>query len=74
MLLRIRLWNNSQFFLESIGIVDVNLPTGVNLKEVSERLFFIEERVSLLNYIYCDLLSKGTQSEYFVQVLEFILG
>lgn len=52
----------------------VSLPTGVNLQEVAERLFFVEERVSLLNNLYCDLLYQGTQSPYFIQVLEFLLG
>jgi hypothetical protein len=53
---------------------NVNLPTGVNLQEVSARLFFVDERVSLLHNIYCDLLSQGTQSEYFLQVIQFIGG
>lgn len=53
---------------------DVNLPTGVNLQEVSARLFFVDERVSLLHNIYCDLISQGTQSEYFLQVLKFLGG
>lgn len=53
---------------------DVNLPTGVNLQEVSTRLFFVDERVSLLHNIYCDLLSQGTQSEYFLQVIQFLGG
>ena len=53
---------------------DVNLPTGVNLQEVSARLFFVDERVSLLHNIYCDLISQGTQSEYFLQVIQFLGG
>lgn len=53
---------------------DVNLPTGVNLQEVSTRLFFVDERVSLLHNIYCDLISQGTQSEYFLQVIQFLGG
>lgn len=54
---------------------DVNLPTGVNLQEVSARLFFVDERVSLLHIhnIYCDLISQGTQSEYFDLVLNSVL-
>lgn len=51
---------------------DVNLPTDVNLQEVSAHLFFVDERVSLLHNIYCDLLSQGTQSEYFLQVIQFL--
>ncbi|KAJ6881934.1 hypothetical protein NC651_028517 [Populus alba x Populus x berolinensis] len=52
---------------------DVNLPTGVNLQEVSA---LGEARVSLLliHNIYCDLLSKGMQSEYFLQVIQFLEG
>lgn len=48
--------------------VDVNLPTGVNLQEVSA---LGEARVSLLHIhnIYCDLLSRGMQNEYFLQVI-----
>lgn len=42
---------------------DVNLPTGVNLQEVSARLLFVDERVSFLNNMYLDLLSQGTQSD-----------
>lgn len=53
---------------------DVNLPTGVNLQEVSARLFFVDERVSLLHNIYCDLVSQGTQSEYFIQVIQLLGG
>ena len=55
---------------------DVNLPTGVNLQEVSARLFFGEARVNLLHIHnkYCDLFSQGTQSEYFVQVIQFLGG
>lgn len=52
--------------------VDVNLPTGVNLQEVSAHLFFVDDRVSVLHNIYSDLLYQGTQSEYFLQVLKFI--
>ena len=52
---------------------DVNLPTGVNLQEVCA---LGEARVSLLHIhnIYCDLLSQGTQSEYFLQVIQFLGG
>lgn len=53
---------------------DVNLPTGVNLQEVSARLFFVDDRVSLLHNLYCDLISQGTQSEYFLQVIQFLGG
>lgn len=52
----------------------VHLPAGVNLQEVSTHLFFVDERVSLLNSIYCDLIAKGTGSEYFGQVIQFLLG
>ena len=63
--------------------VNVNLPTEVNLQEVSEHIFdiavterpfFLEERISSLNSIYCDLISQGTQSEYFLQVIQFLGG
>ena len=53
---------------------DVHFPTEVNLQEVSARLFFVDERVSLLHNIYCDLISQGTQSEYFLQVIQFLGG
>ena len=52
----------------------VHLPAGANLQEVSTHLFFVDERVSLLNSIYCDLIAKGTGSEYFGQVIQFLLG
>ena len=49
----------------------VHLPAGVNLQEVSTHLFFVDERVSLLNSIYCDLIAKGTGSEYLLPVLQY---
>ncbi|KAL3575127.1 hypothetical protein D5086_023228 [Populus alba] len=54
-------------------IEDVNLPTEVNLQKVST---LGEARVSLLHLhnIYCDLLSQGMQSEYFLQVIQFLGG
>ena len=52
----------------------VHLPAGVNLQEVSTHLFFVDERVSLLNSIYYDLIAKGTGSECFGQVIQFLLG
>ena len=52
----------------------VHLPAGVNLQEVSTHLFFVDERVSLLNSIYYDLIAKGTGSEYFGQVIQFLMG
>lgn len=60
--------------------LNVFLPEEVNLKEVSERLFALsvsdrpEERIASLNSLYADLLSQGTQSEYFGEVLQFIGG
>lgn len=56
---------------------DVNLPTGINLQEVSARLFFLDDRGSSLPHIhnlYVDLISQGTQSEYFLQVIQFLGG
>ncbi|KAL9426646.1 hypothetical protein AB3S75_033436 [Citrus x aurantiifolia] len=53
---------------------DVHFPTEANLQEVSARLFFVDERVSLLHNIYCDLISQGTQSEYFLQVIQVLGG
>jgi hypothetical protein len=38
---------------------DVNLPTGVNLQEVAERLFFIDESVQWLNQLYLDLVKRA---------------
>jgi hypothetical protein len=63
--------------------VNVNLPAEVNLQEVTEHIFdisvterpsFLEERISSLNSIYCGLISQGTQSEYFLQVIQFLGG
>jgi len=54
--------------------ITLTLPAGVNLQEVSTHLFFVDERVNLLNSIYCDLIAKGTGSEYFGQVIQFLLG
>lgn len=53
---------------------DVNLPTGVNLQEVSERLFFRDESIQCLNQIYLDLVNQGTHSPHFAQALEFVLS
>lgn len=54
---------------------DVNLPTGVNLQEISARLFFNNENnIQCLNQIYLDLVNQGTHSPYFAQVLEFLLS
>lgn len=63
--------------------VNVNLPAEVNLQEVTEHIFdisvterpyFLEERISSLNSIYCGLISQGMQSEYFLQVIQFLGG
>lgn len=53
---------------------DVHLPTGVNLQEVSARLFFVDNEVNRLHHIYCDLFSQGTQSEYFLSFIQFLGG
>jgi hypothetical protein len=54
--------------------VDVNLPTGVNLQEVAERLFFSDASIQCLNQIYVDLVNQGTQSPHFAQALDYVLG
>lgn len=51
-----------------------HLPPGVNLQEVAEGLFFLDERVGPLHEIHLDLVSRGTQSDHFVQALQFLLG
>lgn len=48
----------------------VNLPTGVNLQEISTHLFFGDESVQALHHIYSDLLSYGTQSAYFLELIK----
>lgn len=53
---------------------DVNLPTGVNLQEVAERLFFSDASIQCLNQIYVDLVNQGTQSPHFAQALDYVLG
>ncbi|KAK7370572.1 hypothetical protein VNO78_35192 [Psophocarpus tetragonolobus] len=53
---------------------DLNLPTGVNLQDVSERLFFRDEGVQCLNQIYLDLVNQGTHSPHFAQALEYVLS
>ena len=53
---------------------DVNLPPEVNLQEVAERLFFSDQSIQWLNQIYLDLVNQGTQSEYFLQVIQFLGG
>ena len=51
----------------------VNVPTGVNLQEVSARCFFHNESIQGLNAIYLDLVNQGTQSPHFAQALELVL-
>jgi len=53
---------------------DVNLPTGVNLQEVAERLFFSDSSVQWLNQLYLELVNQGTQSPHFAEVLNYVLG
>jgi hypothetical protein len=52
----------------------VHLPAGVNLQEVSTHLFFVDDRVPLLNSIHSDLIAHGTDSAYFVQLIQFLIG
>lgn len=53
---------------------NVNLPTGVNLHDVAERLFFREKRsIPSLNSLYLELVNQGTQSPHFAQVLDYVL-
>lgn len=66
-----RLENLLRVYRETTPGLNVELPP---LHDVTERLFFVDERVSLLHIhnIYCDLIYQGTQSEYFVQALQFL--
>lgn len=50
-----------------------NLPTGVNLQEVAERVLFSVDNIHGLNQIYLDLVNHGTQGIYFSQVLDYVL-
>ena len=52
----------------------VNVPTGVNLQEVSARCFFHNESIQGINAIYLDLVNQGTQSPHFAQALELVLS
>lgn len=59
---------------------NVNLANRVNLADVNERVLNLvisersplEEKINSLNSIYVDLIYQGTQSEYFIQVLQFL--
>lgn len=54
--------------------VDVNLPAAVNLQEVAERVLFSVDNIHWLNQIYISIVNHGTQSEYFLQVIQFLGG
>ena len=53
---------------------DGNLPAAVNFHEVAERVLFSMDNIHWLNNIYMDIVNHGTQSEYFLQVLQFLGG
>jgi len=53
---------------------DGNLPAAVNFQAVAERVLFSIDNIHRLNNIYMDLVNHGTQSEYFLQVLQFLGG
>jgi len=53
---------------------DGNLPTAVNFQEVAERVLWSVDNIHWLNQIYMDLVNHGTQSEYFLQVIQFLGG
>jgi len=53
---------------------DGNLPTAVNFQEVAERVLFSVDNIHWLNQMYVDLANHGTQSEYFLQVIQFLGG
>lgn len=53
---------------------DGDLPAAVNFHEVAERVIFSVDSIHWLNNIYMDLVDHGTQSEYFLQVLQFLGG
>jgi len=53
---------------------DGNLPTAVNFQEVAERVLWSVDNIHWLNHIYMDLVNHGTQSEYFLQVIQFLGG
>ena len=50
------------------------LPTEINYEEVSERLFFRDGSMETLTTICSDLIDKGTQSEYFILFIQFLVG
>lgn len=52
--------------------VDVNLPAAVDLQAVSERVLFSVDSIHWLNHIYVCMVNHGSQSEPFLQVLQFL--
>lgn len=51
-----------------------NLPAAVNFREVAERVLFSVDNVHWLNNLSMDLVNHGTESECFVQVIQFLGG
>jgi hypothetical protein len=53
--------------------VNVTLPDGINFKELVDLLVCLDEtlfdKIIGLNHIYLDLISNGTSSAYFIQIL-----
>lgn len=52
--------------------LDVNLPAAVDLQAVCERVLFSVDSIHRLNHIYVCMINHGTESEPFVQVLQFL--
>lgn len=49
------------------------LPPGVNLHDVAERLLFLEKGIPSLNQLYLELVNQDTQSPHFAQALDYVL-
>jgi len=63
-----------QVYRDTTPTGDGNLPAAVNFQAVAERVLFSVDNIHRLNNIYIDLVNHGTQSEYFLQVLQFLGG
>jgi hypothetical protein len=64
----------SKVYKDTTPTGDGNLPTAVNFQEVAERVLFSVDNIHWLNQMYVDLANHGTQSEYFLQVIQFLGG
>lgn len=44
------------------------------IQPIAQQLLFTENSIPYLNSLYTSLIENGTQAEYFLQVLQFIVG